>query len=570
MSWLRVSAICAVLASAACGDNLAKLSPDAPTATCGNLIVEPGEDCDDGDTTTDAVCDATCHFTCGNGIVDVDLGETCDTGIASGDGACPASCDDGQACTTDVVSGSACTTTCIHTDITTPVDGDGCCPSGGNANTDTDCPAECGNGIVEPGEACDTGIIAGAGACPTNCDDQQSCTTDTLMNANTCQATCTHTDITMPHNNDGCCPPGANSGNDNDCLASCGNGVLDPGETCDTAITSGAGACPTSCSDGNACTTDVLSNPGTCTAHCVFTPITMPHNNDGCCPPGANANNDNDCMPVCGNGVVEGTEQCDDGNMVDNDACSNMCKLNPSAFRFSDLDVRDPHVLVSFFGCHDVTDTAFAGFSVNGSLQTNIQTDGNGDGFLDLSPTLVFRPLSQVNGTTSELDVYFAQCTAPMSSTSCVPGTQPPIIVTATAQTSGTCLAPLAGTTHPYVPPVTASTGPCFASTATTITISLSGIPITLHDARIAGTFVGNPATSLTNGLLIGFISETDANNTIIPSTFPVVGGQPLSSLLPGGTGNCATVSDKDTDGGVVGWWFYLNFPASRVAWSDM
>jgi cysteine-rich repeat protein len=173
MSRLRVSAICAVLAGAACGDNLAKLSPDAPTATCGNLIVEPGEDCDDGDTTTDAVCDATCHFTCGNGVVDVDLGEMCDTGIASGDGACPTSCDDGQACTTDVLSGSACTATCVHTDITTPVDGDACCPSGANANTDTDCPAECGNGIVEPGEACDTGIIAGAGACPTSCDDQQ-------------------------------------------------------------------------------------------------------------------------------------------------------------------------------------------------------------------------------------------------------------------------------------------------------------------------------------------------------------------------------------------------------------
>jgi cysteine-rich repeat protein len=567
---VSVSAICAVLAGAACGDNLKKLSPDAPTAVCGNLIVEPGEDCDDGDTIPDAICDGNCHFTCGNGVVDTQFGETCDTGITSGEGACPTSCDDGQACTADVMSGSACTTTCIHTAITTPADGDGCCPSGANANTDNDCPAECGNGIVEPGEACDTGIVAGPGACPTNCDDHQACTTDTLMNPNTCQATCTHTNITMPINNDGCCPPGANSGNDNDCLPGCGNGVVDPGETCDTAITTGPGKCPTSCNDGIACTSDVLSNPGTCTAACVFTPITMPINNDGCCPPGANANDDNDCMPVCGNGIVEPGEQCDDGNRIDNDACNNMCKLNPSAFRFSDLDLRDPHVFVNFIGCRDVTDNALAGFSVNGSLQTNIQTDGNGDGFLDLSPTLVFRPLAQGNTATTELDVYFAQCTAPMSSTSCKPGAQPPIVVTATAQTSGTCLAPLPGTVHPYVPPVTASSGPCFSSNAATITISLGGIPITLHDARIAGTFVGNPATSLTNGLLIGFISETDANNTIIPNSFPLVGGQPLSSLLPGGSGNCASFSDKDTDAGTVGWWFYLNFPANKVPWSEM
>src|SRR5262249_4310649 len=230
-----------------------------------------------------------------------------------------------------------------------------------------------------------------------------------------------------------------------------------------------------------------------------FTAITMPKNNDGCCPPGANANNDNDCMPKCGNGVVEMGEQCDDGNMVDTDACNNMCKLNPSAYRMSDLDLRDPHVFVSFLGCRDVTDTALAGFSVNGSLQTNIQTDGNAEGLLDLSPTLVFRPLSQANGAMNVLDVYFANCTAPLASTSCRPGTQAPIAVTATVQATGTCLAPFPGTTHPYVPPVTSTSGPCFSSNAATITINLGGIPITLHDARVAGTFVGNPATSLTN-----------------------------------------------------------------------
>ena len=33
--------------------------------------------------------------------------------------------------------------------------------------------------------------------------------------------------------------------------------------------------------------------------------------------------------PVCGNGVKEGTEQCDDGNLVDDDECTNDCTITP-------------------------------------------------------------------------------------------------------------------------------------------------------------------------------------------------------------------------------------------------
>ena len=33
-------------------------------------------------------------------------------------------------------------------------------------------------------------------------------------------------------------------------------------------------------------------------------------------------------MPVCGNGVLEAGEQCDDGDMVDTNACNNMCRWN--------------------------------------------------------------------------------------------------------------------------------------------------------------------------------------------------------------------------------------------------
>jgi cysteine-rich repeat protein len=41
--------------------------------------------------------------------------------------------------------------------------------------------------------------------------------------------------------------------------------------------------------------------------------------NDGC---------GNDCkLPVCGDGVTEDMEECDDGNLIDNDGCGNDCKL---------------------------------------------------------------------------------------------------------------------------------------------------------------------------------------------------------------------------------------------------
>ena len=575
----RISLAALLLVVVACGDNVRPAQQDAgpgvEPARCGNFKLETGEQCDDGDVGLDEFCDPLCQLTCGNGVVNDTVGELCDTGIATGAGACPASCNDNQACTTDILDGSACTANCVHSAITGAADGDGCCPAGANANNDNDCSANCGNGILETGEICDTGITAGAGACPATCNDTQACTTDVLMNGGSCQATCSNTAITMPINNDGCCPPGANSGNDNDCLASCGNGVVDSGETCDTAIASGTGSCPTMCIDGNACTQNVLSNGGTCTAACSFPPITNPANGDGCCPAGANANNDNDCNPVCGNTVIETGEQCDDGNTMNGDSCSSTCQLLPSAFRMADLDLRDPHVWVDFLGCRDVTDNALFGFSVNSELQTNIQTDGDNDGLLDLSPTLVFRPLAQANAATTPMQMYFANCTAPMASTMCSPGATAPISLTATTSTTAQCLAPLANTTRPYTPAITNATMPCFSSNATTVTIDLSGIPITLTSARVAATYSGSPATQLLNGLLIGFISETDANATIIPASFPLVGGQPLSALLPGGdppgtnNTNCATFSDKDTNNGVVGWWFYLNFRATRVPWTE-
>lgn len=86
-------------------------------AICGNHVVEPGEQCDDGNLTSGDGCDANCTVTaCGNGVVTA--GEQCDDGNSGGGDCCDAtcqfespgsSCDDGNPCTTtDGCNAGAC------------------------------------------------------------------------------------------------------------------------------------------------------------------------------------------------------------------------------------------------------------------------------------------------------------------------------------------------------------------------------------------------------------------------------------------------------------------------------
>ncbi|MCC6767299.1 MAG: DUF4215 domain-containing protein [Deltaproteobacteria bacterium] len=93
-------------------------------------------------------------------------------------------------------------------------------------------------------------------------------------------------------------------------LPACGNGVLAPGEDCDDGnLTNGDG-----CSDGCLIEPDPTATP---------TPAVSPT-------PTASPTPTTTASPaVCGNGVVQFGEECDDGNSNGDDGCSVSCQIEP-------------------------------------------------------------------------------------------------------------------------------------------------------------------------------------------------------------------------------------------------
>jgi hypothetical protein len=245
---------------------------------------------------------------CGNGMIDAE--ESCDTAIPSGqEGACPAQCTSEDDCVQMAMAGEDCQAQCVSIPITAALSGDGCCPPGAGAIDDSDC-GFCGDEIVGPGETCDP-----PGICPTReeCSHTSACIFGTYAgDPDRCTAVCRGGLSSECENGDGCCPVGCDSQDDDDCSTSCGNGLVEPqaGETCEPGDP--FAPCAESCDDGVACTSDLTSGSvENCNVECANVAIEMQIDGDGCCPPVANATNDSDCAPVCGNEVAEGSEICD-------------------------------------------------------------------------------------------------------------------------------------------------------------------------------------------------------------------------------------------------------------------
>lgn len=305
-------------------------SPESCDARCLNTAIS---NCIDGDGCCPPAChaenDADCDAVCGNLILEA--GETCDPPSS-----CPIvvfQCEDGDACTTHTLQGNAasCSAECIETLITSCVSGDGCCPLGCNStpdSQDTDCDGVCGNGILEGLETCDP-----PGSCPTSCDDADACTVDILVgDADNCNAVCAYADVELCLDGDACCPDGCNANIDGDCDSVCGNGAIEAGETCDPPA-----SCESDCDDGDVCATDTRSGSNaTCNVECSNETIELcDDGSDGCCPTGCSVtlHGDSDCVPVCGDGILDPGELCDapDGvcpTQADCDAAAADCVLS--------------------------------------------------------------------------------------------------------------------------------------------------------------------------------------------------------------------------------------------------
>ncbi len=164
--------------------------------------------------------------------------------------------------------------------------------------------AVCGNGVVEAGEACDDG----------NTDNSDVCTT-------TCQvSSCRDTDPTNDINVGGTVT--TSNGTYNDFCSSVGGSCsgTDPGDPSSCYYSSASSLGQYNCNFAGA----TILNRTTCpSGYSTFGPrctyLNLSVLSARCIP-----------TPVCGDGILETGEVCDDGNTVNGDACSSNCRCSDS------------------------------------------------------------------------------------------------------------------------------------------------------------------------------------------------------------------------------------------------
>jgi len=308
-----------------------------------------------------------CEAVCGDGVMSGD--EKCDTKIAAGmPGACPTTCMPTNSCTPTTLMGADCATTCAPMPITMAGAADGCCPEGGNATTDRDCQPSCGNNVIETGETCDP-----KESCKP-CQSTNACLPlRTTGSIDTCNIKCEPMPITQCRAGDGCCPAMCNQQNDSDCSANCGNMKIDNGETCEAGTNT---PCPANCDDAKSCTKDVSTGSAqNCNLVCTHTDITQATNGDGCCPSGATSNNDNDCKATCGNKVVEGDEQCDDGNANAGDGCVGCKTETPAQICLAKIGSSDACAQCTCNKCTSQANACYAANNANDVMLCDAMVD---------------------------------------------------------------------------------------------------------------------------------------------------------------------------------------------------
>ncbi len=333
--------------------------------TCGDSVVSAGEECDDGNAVTGDGCD-NCKFSC----LSTDAARNCGGGDPC---AGTSTCDDAThkcSARTPLADGATCGTDKVCKA--------GVCGAGA-----------CGDGVVTGTEQCDFGAANGAGTgCEIDCKFSCSTTADTCSDANACNGVESCKPVTVSGKTGQKCTAGTPLAENATCAtgrtcksgfcasALCGNGTIDTGEDCDFGAglnVAGSGCQPdckftcandTACSDANACNgTEVCQavvvggkNGKKCAAGtalaacatcgtggagvCVTGLCKTPACGDSCvtapetCEPKSTATCDASCKTikaaVCGDGVRDLGERCDDTATVNLDGCDALCQFEQS------------------------------------------------------------------------------------------------------------------------------------------------------------------------------------------------------------------------------------------------
>ncbi len=258
---------------------------------CGDNKVEKGEECDEGDDngkecTPDyndncSYCSENCEYItikgpyCGDGSLESQY-EECDEGALNGQKCTPIY---GQSCT-------YCTEICEEETIT---------------------GSSCGDGTLDPGEECDDGNTVNDDGCSASCEKPDACDDQCTQSIGCDGGYSCYQDHCR---NDACL-------SEVDCICpSCGDGVLDPSEECDDGNNVNGDGCSADCMKPDSCNENCNDGIGCDGGYSCY----QDHcRNDACL-------SEVDCIcPSCGDGVLDPSEECDDGNNVNGDGCSSSC-----------------------------------------------------------------------------------------------------------------------------------------------------------------------------------------------------------------------------------------------------
>lgn len=224
--------------------------------------------------------------------------------------------DPGEACDDkNTVGGDGCSKIC-------QIENGWSCPNFGSPCMRN---VKCGDGVVASPEVCDDGNTMGGDGCSADCKTVES-GWQCRVPGHPCVPLCGDGKITgneqcddgNTKSMDGCSatcqlePGAACTGTPSQCtVAKCGNGVQETGEACDCG--NKIDSLPSGCTGPNG----LFNGDGTgCTKTCTKEPTCRD-----------SSGKTTACSTSCGNGNVEAGEDCDDGNNKNGDGCSDSCKV---------------------------------------------------------------------------------------------------------------------------------------------------------------------------------------------------------------------------------------------------